>query len=437
MIRYSAGVLALGFALAGCAQVLPAESSADLTKTISGQVLTLTVSTEPQPYRELVANLTKQANAKANQGGLAPAITAAFAACGEVRELPHTQICVFSHKRFMNLALNRASQWVEAGELMDHERHALSRQNSQVEGHDLTADSIREFRKVYDQRRASMKIPVGNFGPEVQQIVALERELQDSFIAPTLAKQSDMVLLAVAMDTDLDATLDHEILHAQYFQTPAMRSAVDSYFSNAVSKVDAESITSKLAGSGAYKVTPSQGDSVSVLAKKRSLLVNEFQAYMLMRGANGSFLSRWVPAYQAGLTAALKAKGVTPFGASATAPQVPPPVPGPTTPPGGGGGQPGAAVKGLVCTDGATRIVAAGFRGAAAPYDVSFSMASSGGTPTLQVGHVTSTSPGSYDIRFDNSAAWLSLWNYDGKTAASRYWFAPGLKMGEFSCVQQ
>jgi hypothetical protein len=437
MIRYSAGILALGFALAGCAQEVPTESSADLTKTIAGQVLRLTVNTEPQPYRELVANLTKQANAKANQGGLAPAITAAFAACGEVRELPHTQICVFSHKRFMNLALNRASQWVEAGELMDHERHAISRQNAQVEGHDLTADSIREFRKAYEQRHASMKIPVGNFGAEVQQIVALERELHDSFVAPVLAKQSDMVLLAVAIDTDLDATLDHEILHAQYFQTPAMRSAVDTYFASAVSKADAESITSKLAASGAYKVTPSQGDSAPVLAKKRSLLVNEFQAYMLMRGASGSLLSRWVPTYQAGLTAALKAKGVTPFGASATVPPVPPPVPGPGTQPGGGGGQPGASAKRLVCTDGTARIVVTGFRAGPASYDVSFSMASDGATPTLRVGHVTSTAAGAYDIRFDNSAAWLSVWNYDGKTAASRYWFAPGLKMGEFSCMQQ
>ena len=229
---------------------------------------------------------------------LAVPLTEAKVECVDLTELRDVVVCVFNTARAMNAALNRASEWVEVSKkavLTDRE-HADNPANGVVEGHDLRGADLIAFDADWSAARSSFE-PVTE--DDYVAKLDLERHFWDTFLRPLLAKKPDLVLLAVAAGTDVEGTLSHEILHAQYFRSAPMREVVARYWKKEVGEADKKAIRERLAKG--YAVTDDE-----------ALLLNEFQAYVLMHRAADFELPEAAATHAAPLRKRLKKAGITP-----------------------------------------------------------------------------------------------------------------------------
>lgn len=230
-------------------------------------------------------------------GRLALPPSAARVECVELTDVSGVIVCVFNTARFMNYALNRASEFVEHERKVLSDRAHLDEETIETaEGHDLRGEDLLAFDRAWTAARSSFA-PVDD--EDSREKLALERDFWDAFVRPRLKKTPDLVLLAVAIGTDIEATLSHEILHAQYFQTKELRRIVGEYWSASVSDADKERVKAALRES--YDV------------ENAELLVNEFQAYVLMHGAEESELSEISKKHREPLAKQLAAAGIDPI----------------------------------------------------------------------------------------------------------------------------
>jgi hypothetical protein len=271
-------------------------STKAISKPFNGEILAMELINEPMEFSFLVSHLAGLARENLVPRGLAPAVSASFAACSEVKELPNTHLCMFNYTKLMNLAINRASEFIENNRLFDHEDHFFSTQNSIVKGHDLTNKALSQFRKEFLEQSPKMSVPTGSIGEEVRSGLALEEDFWKGMVQPMLDKKGNSVLLVVAQDGDITSTLNHELLHAQFFLNENIQKLVDSFYFEKVTQKDQDVIVSIL--SRDYDVIPNEGDSPEIKAQKRQLLVNEFMAYVLMVGGNESKLKDFVLPYR-------------------------------------------------------------------------------------------------------------------------------------------
>ncbi len=107
-----------------------------------------------------------------------------------------------------------------------------------------------------------------------------------------------LVTFAHASTVPDEFAVSHELLHAQYFTTPTYREVVEAYW-NELAAGDRKAIREALA------------DKYD--ANDELLMRNEFQAYVLMAGADASQLAAFVGAHREPLLARLRAKGVIPI----------------------------------------------------------------------------------------------------------------------------
>lgn len=219
--------------------------------------------------------------------------------CFDLTDVSDVVVCVFNTARFMNFALNRASEFVEVskGHVLSDREHAENRLNDSVEGHDLIGADLRAFDKAWVAARRSFERVTEE---DSLAKLALERDFWDRFLRPKLAKSPDLILLAVAAGTDVEGTISHEILHAQYFRSAGMRRVASEYWETSVPDADKKAITSVLRAN--YAV---DGD--------RELLINEFQAYVLMHRAEDFQLASAVATHRAPLLERLAKVGIAPI----------------------------------------------------------------------------------------------------------------------------
>lgn len=111
-----------------------------------------------------------------------------------------------------------------------------------------------------------------------------------NFVVISFAKQSRMHW------TDV---VTHEILHAQYFNVELFRQITDAFWAEEVSPEDKKLILSAL-------------DEIYDTSDEL-LMKNEFQAYILMTGAERNLLNEFVDKYRGPLMEKLKNAGIMPL----------------------------------------------------------------------------------------------------------------------------
>jgi len=221
-----------------------------------------------------------------------------YTECRETREIRGAYLCLSFNQVSMNLALGRASFFIEGlgdiarGTVVSQRDPQFRRYQRMIGGHDLKAADLKRFHEAVTEKCRTD----ADYCPNAQ-----ETALFDSFILPIAAQQPDMVVITYALESSMryDEVVTHEILHAQYFLDAAFRQVVDTYWATSVPAAEKEAIKSAL--SEHYDRT----DDL--------LMKNEFQAYMLMAGADMNLLSRYVGRHREPLMAALRAVSVTPI----------------------------------------------------------------------------------------------------------------------------
>jgi|CXWL01.1.fsa_nt_gi hypothetical protein len=209
----------------------------------------------------------------------------------QVAGMPGAFLAMFPNIPMMNMALDRASLFIETGVMYAHDKLTSARGGQYAAGHDLRGRDLLRFWDAFQKAKPSMTTT-----PRDRAQIAVE-EGWWKWLLPTLRKLPDMVLLGVSVGREMQGVIAHEILHLQFFTDPRIRPVVERFWDEKVSAADKAAIKQQLAPN--YNV------------EDRELLVNEFQAYMLQDSAQyyelGLFLN-----YREPLRAALAAVGVTP-----------------------------------------------------------------------------------------------------------------------------
>lgn len=225
--------------------------------------------------------------------GLAPGPGSSYVEIGEIKEVPGVLIAVFNSATFMNLSLNRASTFVEEHDkMMSHIEH-LSSSRMKVMGHDLTGPDLIRFDDLYQKAQVNFAA-VDSFYKESLQI---ETDFWNAVVRPNLAQDPNLVLLAISIDSDINQVLTHEIIHAQYFKSQVYQDAVKEFW-DSMDSAEKKQIKEYLSD---YDIT------------NDLLMMNEFQAYILMKNAENSLLRPFVAKYRAPLLEKLKSKGIEPL----------------------------------------------------------------------------------------------------------------------------
>jgi hypothetical protein len=225
-----------------------------------------------------------------------------YTECAATEEIKGAFLCQSYTQEGMNAALARTGAFVEGLDgikprtLVTHDNHDIQLSFRRIGGHDYVGKDLKAFfdfitnecAKATDKKNVCLS--------------PAEEEFYHDFILPQLRINPDFVVITFAARSNMawDDVVTHEIMHAQYFLQEKFRSAVDAFWENDVSASDKTKIQKLLNAIGyAVYVDP-------------LLLKNEFQAYILMEGAESSHLSRWVDAMRPALLAKLKAAGAVP-----------------------------------------------------------------------------------------------------------------------------
>ncbi len=123
---------------------------------------------------------------------------------------------------------------------------------------------------------------------------ANEQEMYDRVIAP--AETAGQPFVVIMAPYEYGIIVEHEILHAQYFNDPAYRSAIDDFWANGMTAAERNSVTNTL-GEGYDR-------------NDAFLIRNEFQAFALK--SEGSPFTSITATYGPRLLAHLRARGVQP-----------------------------------------------------------------------------------------------------------------------------
>jgi len=200
-----------------------------------------------------------------------------FVIGGRIKQLPHVHLFFFNYTKFMNLALMRASKFIEGAidlkvnkkgiknrkDMLTHVE-VLRNLNSSA-AHDLMAADLLRYWDVYSSMHRKFGLPKS---PEKAQLLQIETDFWENVLLPIVHKDSKAVILAVPLDYwAFVGSVTHELVHGVYFSDPLYREAIDDFWGNKVSKYYRRIITKQL--SEFYDI------------RKPTLLQNEFQAHVL------------------------------------------------------------------------------------------------------------------------------------------------------------
>ena len=225
--------------------------------------------------------------------------------CRWVAELEQVLLCGSYDRRAMNPPLARAAIFIEVRpQVIDRADRFYARYAAQVGGFDLRKDhpdpAQPDLLRYYAEldRACAADAALCADAPERAMRALLERAWtgKPGFVLVTFAHEGSI---------PDDEVVSHEILHAQYFTTPAYRGAIDAYWRGLT---DLQRAVIRASLSGLYN------------ASDEELMQNEFQAYVLMSGAERARLARFVGAHRAPMLALLAARGVAPIAVERRAP---------------------------------------------------------------------------------------------------------------------
>lgn len=273
-----------------------------------GLVCALTVCAPSFAVLEMVAdievergvpawNTAIENNAKAlNAQGVSTAN--GYAECAETKEIEGAYLCGYLRGNTMNQAFARISMFIEGplghpkGQLPEHGSYVLSQAMRSLGGHDLLRKHFLDF---YDKVRAEC--------PANAKVClnTQEQELWDELIEPLSKSVSDFVVISYGVFSHMPwrDVVTHEIMHAQYFMQPDFRTTADLFWEKDVDEADKKAARGRLATY--YDVND------------QLLLINEFQAYILMSGAEQNLLDILVGKYRTRLMDAMAKNNVSPI----------------------------------------------------------------------------------------------------------------------------
>ncbi|MDZ4662472.1 MAG: hypothetical protein SGJ18_12740 [Pseudomonadota bacterium] len=202
--------------------------------------------------------------------------------CRETQEISGTFLCQSHEQKEMNMALTRASFFVEGnngkpGVIVPTTDSTFREFISAIGGHDLKGSDLLRY---YDAAvTACDKDKTLCADP-------LETELFEEFIIPKARANPNFIVITFALVSAMrwQDVVTHEILHAQYFSDDTYRQVADSFWDNSMSTEEKEEVKRLL--SNFYDT------------KNDLLMKNEFQAYILMANAKTSELGQLVQKYR-------------------------------------------------------------------------------------------------------------------------------------------
>ncbi len=206
--------------------------------------------------------------------------------CKEVVEVQRAFLCLSFTQSEMNKALTRASIYVEglmgieADTVVPLSNYVYLRLQNMVGGHDLKVSRLIQF---YEDVQEACFESSGD--PDIC-LNPNEEEIFNKLILPLAKEDKEAVVITFAIRSSMSyqMVVSHEIMHAQYFLQDEYQKVIDEFWENDVSDEDKSEIASIL--SRVYNV------------EDELLLKNEFQAYILMAGAEASYLKRFLSKYR-------------------------------------------------------------------------------------------------------------------------------------------
>jgi hypothetical protein len=213
--------------------------------------------------------------------------------CRAVQEIPGAHVCLSYDQKDMNLALGRASSYIEGtggntkGVLINQDDKVFHSFLYDIGGHDLKGASLLNFYEVV-QKACSESNEDENVCFSKN-----ESELFSNFIIPAIKENPNFVLITYSLISSMDYEniLSHEIMHAQYFLDSNFRDVVDHFWDSKVSEMD------KIAIRNIFSKNYDPNDEF--------LMKNEFQAYLLQADAEKAWLKKYLLKYRGALISAL------------------------------------------------------------------------------------------------------------------------------------
>jgi hypothetical protein len=222
-----------------------------------------------------------------------------YTECRETEEIRSAYLCISNTQKGMNSSLGRASAFIEGvggprGELVKQTDPTYVSYKTRIGGHDLRgADLLRFNDAVVEACAKSKDDPAYCYN-------AYEKDIFENFILPRAKKDPNFVVITFGHTSNMDwrEVVTHEILHAQYFIDPKFRAIADQFWNDALEDEDRAEVRDAL--------------SAYYDPEDELLMRNEFQAYMLMAGAENNLLREFVSRYRKPLFVDLAKAGIKP-----------------------------------------------------------------------------------------------------------------------------
>lgn len=226
--------------------------------------------------------------------------------CREFSRIPGTILCLTGSLADVGRYQGRASLFAEGagvdssgvnvgkGQVVERNSVTYAAYSESIGGTDIRSEDLQRYYRAVGSH-CQCPCPTGDGCATGNYCLdATEQEMYDRVIAPAEARNQPFVVIMAPYEYGI--IIEHEVLHAQYFNDPAYRSAVDDFWANGLTAAERASITSDL------------GENYD--RNDTYLIRNEFQAYALK--SEGSPFANIGETYGARLQAHLRARGVQP-----------------------------------------------------------------------------------------------------------------------------
>lgn len=212
--------------------------------------------------------------------------------CRHVDDIPGTVLCITSNADQLRQMMGRVSYFVEGNGpreiVSETDADYLASPQANYGGHDIMAKDFREF---------FGKMDIGCQNDSTLCANSLETDLRDKITGPfeTSGVRNYAVIATAIGKNEIRAVISHEVLHARFFLNPQYQKVVEDFWELKVSNVHKTEIQNILGD--IYDLTGPDG---------RLLLLNEFQAFILMLEPYYPPMGPYAVYYEEDLRASLK-----------------------------------------------------------------------------------------------------------------------------------
>lgn len=207
-----------------------------------------------------------------------------YTECKRAAEINNVVLCGTYLQRDMNAMLLRATVFAEGmanypkGSMLTTNDKLLSTHADIIGGHDIKSNDLANFYEAVTKKCKHNKNYCLNSN---------EQTFYKNVYFPLQKKDENFVLISFSVQSALTSNqiVSHEFLHAIYFLDPKYKTKISKFWQVKLNRNERNKIKKQLKALG-YN---DQDDN---------LMQNEFQAYMLMDGADDARLASLVPKYE-------------------------------------------------------------------------------------------------------------------------------------------